>query len=197
MNTTSSIENLPTDPSISQTTTAISSISNQGTPNVVLETSEKSQIPNDNVINSQFEKELQMAVNQGNTSLPSRDIPSDTTPILNDEQIQPNYIPSSNVDHDYVQNYENSNDFLNYKEKEVNRSDNADFVYEQLKLPILLSFLFFIFQLPFVKTMLLTHSPMLFNKDGNYNLYGYGLSSLLFGLIFYLISNLLDYFGNI
>jgi hypothetical protein len=194
---TSSIENLPTDPSISQTTTAISSISNQGTPNVVLETTEKSQIPNDNVINSQFEKELQMAVNQGNTSLPSRDIPSDTTPIINDEQIQPNYIPGSSVDHDYVQNYENSNDFLNYKEKEVNRSDNVDFVYEQLKLPILLSFLFFIFQLPFIKNMLLTHSPMLFNTDGNYNLYGYGLSSILFGLIFYLISNLLDYFGNI
>ena len=89
---TSSLESLPTDPAISQTTTAVSQISNQGNPNITLETNEKQGITNE-IINSQFEKELQMAVNSGNTSLPSRDIPSDTTPITHDSQTQPNYIP--------------------------------------------------------------------------------------------------------
>ncbi len=193
---TSSLESLPTDPSISQTTTAVSQISNQGNPNITLETSEKQGVTNE-IINSQFEKELQMAVNSGNTSLPSRDIPSDTTPITHDSQTQPNYIPPSNVDHDYVQNYENSNDFLEYKEKELNREDNADFVYEQLKIPILIAFLFFIFQLPFTKEFFLKYSPMLFNTDGNYNLTGYVSTSICFGILYYVITYALNYYSDI
>ena len=38
---TSSLESLPTDPSISQTTAAVTQISNQGNPNITLETTEK------------------------------------------------------------------------------------------------------------------------------------------------------------
>ena len=193
---TSSLESLPTDPSISQTTTAVSQISNQGNPNITLETNEKQNVTNE-IINSQFEKELQMAVNSGNTSLPSRDIPSDTTPITHDSQTQPNYIPKSNVDHDFVQNYENSNDFLEYKERELNREDNADFVYEQLKIPILIAFLFFIFQLPFTKEFFLKYSPMLFNTDGNYNLTGYVSTSICFGILYYVITYVLDYYSDI
>ena len=81
-----------------------------------------------------------MAVNSGNTSLPSRDITSDTTPITNDNQVQPNFIPTPEKNVDYVQNYENSNNFLQMKEKEINQHDNSDFVYEQLKIPILLQY---------------------------------------------------------
>ena len=193
---TSSLESLPTDPSISQTTTAVSQISNQGNPNITLETNEKQSVTNE-IINSQFEKELQMAVNSGNTSLPSRDIPSDTTPITHDSQTQPNYIPKSNVDHDFVQNYENSNDFLEYKERELNREDNADFVYEQLKIPILIAFLFFIFQLPFTKEFFFKYSPMLFNTDGNYNLTGYVSTSICFGILYYVITYVLDYYSDV
>ena len=191
---TSSIESLPTDPSMSQTTTAISQIANNN-QNITLETNEK-QI-NNNDFNSQFEKELQMAVNNGNTSLPSRDIPKDTTPITNDNQTQPNYIPSSPVDEDYIDDYENSNDFLNYREKQANRQDNSDYLFEQLKIPILISCLFFIFQLPFTKESLLKYSPVLFNTDGNYNLYGYIGTSLIFGLFYYGITYVLDHYGTI
>lgn len=193
---TSSLESLPTDPAISQTTTAVSQISNQGNPNITLETNEKQGVNNE-IINSQFEKELQMAVNSGNTSLPSRDIPSDTTPITHDSQTQPNYIPKSPVDHDFVQNYENSNDFLQYKEKESNREDNVDFVYEQLKIPILIAFMFFIFQLPFTKVFFLKYAPMLFNTDGNYNLYGYISTSICFGILYYVITYVLDYYSDV
>ncbi len=190
---TSSIESLPTDPSMSQTTTAISQIANNN-QNITLETNEK---PNNSDFNSQFEKELQMAVNNGNTSLPSRDIPKDTTTITNDNQTQPNYIPSSPVDEDYIQDYENSNDFLNYRDKQANKQDNTDFLFEQLKIPILISCLFFIFQLPFTKESLLKYSPMLFNADGNYNLYGYIGSSLIFGLVYYSIAYILDNYSDI
>ena len=192
---TSSLESLPTDPSISQTTTAVTQISNQGNPNITLETTEKSN--NTNEINSQFEKELKMAVDSGNTSLPSRDIPNNTTSLTTDSEIQPNYIPNSGVDHDFVQNYENSNDFLNYREKESNREDNYDFVYEQLKIPILIAFLFFIFQLPFSKGFFLKYSPILFGTDGNYNLYGYTATSIAFGLLYFVITYVLEYYSDI
>lgn len=193
---TSSLESLPTDPSISQTTAAVTQISNQGNPNITLETTEKLNNTNE-IINSQFEKELKMAVDSGNTALPSRDIPNNTTNLTNDSQIQPNYIPSSGVDHDFVQNYENSNDFLNYREKESNREDNYDFFYEQLKIPILIAFLFFIFQLPFTKNFFLKHSPVLFGTDGNYNIYGYTGTSIAFGLLYFVITYILEYYSDI
>ena len=193
---TSSLESLPTDPSISQTTTAVTQISNQGNPNITLETTEKLNNTNE-TINSQFEKELKMAVDSGNTALPSRDIPNNTTNLTNDSQIQPNYIPSSGVDQDFVQNYENSNDFLNYREKESNREDNYDFFYEQLKIPILIAFLFFIFQLPFTKNFFLKNSPVLFGTDGNYNIYGYTGTSIAFGLLYFVITYILEYYSDI
>ena len=193
---TSSLESLPTDPSISQTTTAVTQISNQGNPNITLETTEKLNNTNE-TINSQFEKELKMAVDSGNTALPSRDIPNNTTNLTNDSQIQPNYIPSSGVDQDFVQNYENSNDFLNYREKKSNREDNYDFFYEQLKIPILIAFLFFIFQLPFTKNFFLKNSPVLFGTDGNYNIYGYTGTSIAFGLLYFVITYILEYYSDI
>ncbi len=196
---TSSIEDLPTDPSISQTTSAVNEIAQQQPQNVVIQTNEKPNnvsFSSDN-IQTQFENELKMAVNSGNTALPSRDIPSDTTPITNDNQVQPNYIPNPENNVDYVQNYENSNSFLQMKEKEINQDDNSDFVYEQLKIPILLGFIYFIFQMPFFKDFFYKNAPALFNNDGNYNLYGYVGTSLLFGCSFYLITFLLDYYGNL
>ena len=193
---TSSIESLPTDPSMSQTTTAISQIANNN-PNITLETNDKIADTNNNDFNAQFEKELQKAVNNGNTNLPSRDIPMDTTGITNDNQTQPNYIPVSPVDEDFIQDYENSNDFLNYREKQANRQDNTDFLFDQLKIPILISCLFFIFQLPFTKESLLKYSPILFNTDGNYNLYGYIATSVIFGLFYHAIVHALDYYGDI
>ena len=72
---TSSIEDLPTDQSISQTTTAVSQISNQGQPNITFETNEIPPVNfNNDEMKSQFEKELKVAIESGNTTLPSRDL---------------------------------------------------------------------------------------------------------------------------
>jgi len=195
---TSSIEDLPTDPAISQTTTAISQISNQGQPNMTLETNEKPQVNfNNDAMKSQFEKELKVAFESGNTSLPSRDIPNNTLGIASDNQTQPNYIPRSDVNQDYIQNYENSNDFLEYKQREINKEDTSDFIYEQMKIPILIACLFFIFQLPFTKAFFYKNASMLFQTDGNYNLYGYLFTSVFFGIFYYMLTFVLDYYSNI
>ena len=60
---TSSIEDLPTDQSISQTTIAVSQISNQGQPNITFETNEIPPVNfNNDEMKSQFEKELKVAI---------------------------------------------------------------------------------------------------------------------------------------
>lgn len=193
---TSSIEDLPIDHSISQTTTAVSQISNKGQPNITFETNESPHFNNDEM-KSQFEKELMIAIESGNTSLPSRDIPNNTLGIASDRQTQPNYIPKSDVNRDYIRNYENSNDFLEYKQREINKEDTGDFIYEQMKIPILIACLFFIFQLPFTKTFFYKNAAILFQTDGNYNLYGYIFTSVFFGIFYYMLTFILDYYSNI
>lgn len=195
---TSSIEDLPTDQSISQTTIAVSQISNQGQPIITFETNEIPPVNfNNDEMKSQFEKELKVAIESGNTTLPSRDIPNNTLGIASDSQTQPNYIPKSDVNRDYIQNYENSNDFLEYKQRELNKEDTSDFIYEQMKIPILIACLFFIFQLPFTKEFFFKNAAILFQADGNYNLYGYIFTSVFFGIFYYMLTFILDYYSNI
>ena len=83
--------------------------------------------------------DLQKASQSGVTSLPSRDIPMNTNNIVIDNTINDN----------------NSN---------INRLDKF---YDNLQTPILLSILYFIFQLPIFKKYLLKYIPSLFKKDGN------------------------------
>jgi hypothetical protein len=66
---------------------------------------------------------LQQASETGITKLPSRDIPRDTESIINDSQIQTNYIPGPNQGQgqgqinagattDYIDNNENMEDLI-------------------------------------------------------------------------------------
>ena len=57
--------------------------------------------------------------------------------------------------------------------------------------------MFFIFQLPFTKVFFLKYAPMLFNTDGNYNLYGYISTSICFGILYYVITYVLDYYSDV
>ena len=38
---------------------------------------------------------------------------------------------------------------------------------------------------------------MLFNTDGNYNLYGYTTTSICFGILYYIITYVLDYYSDV
>ena len=78
-----------------------------------------------------------------------------------------------------------------------NRDSNLDVMYEELQIPILLAILFFMFQLPVFRTYLFKFLPSLFNKDGNPNLSGYVVNSILFALLYYIIKNTLNYFTTI
>ena len=130
--------------------------------------------------------DLQKASQSGVTTLPSRDIPMNTNTIVQDEQIKPNYVPENN--NDYI------NDNINIKTNNNINNDNIDMLdnfYNNLQTPILLSILYFIFQLPIFQKYLIKYLPNLFGKDGNKNIYGYIFYSILFGITYIGINQLI------
>lgn len=129
---------------------------------------------------------LQQAAMNGATQLPSRDIPVTSSHISQDEQIQPNYIPETNTT-DYIDE-EDDDVVMDAYNSRANKEDMLNQTYDEFQTPFLLAILFFLFQLPFFKKYLLVYLPMLFLSDGNYNLYGYLISSVLFGIIYYLLA---------
>ena len=130
--------------------------------------------------------DLQKASESGATTLPSRDIPMNTQHLVQDQEIKPNFIPENNED--YIgDNVMIDNNINNYN----NNISRLDDFYNTLQMPLLLSILYFIFQLPIVKKYLFKYLPNLFNNDGNQNIYGYIFYSIMFGISYILINNLL------
>jgi len=143
---------------------------------------------------SQIVNGLQQASLTGATSLPSRDIPLTTNQMTNDAQVQPNYIPPPPVNNN---NYiaENDEDASKYHKKEK-RETWMDRFYDEMHTPVMLSVLYFLFQLPFFKKLLYQYMSFLFHNDGNYNLNGLLFTSLMFGVIYHIFNIFLISFSK-
>ena len=123
-------------------------------------------------------------------------IPTDTIGLSMDNQIKPNYIPtSSNVD--YIRNETTNEDIMKHHGRKQNNNDSLDVMYDELQIPILIAIIYFMFQLPIFRKYLFSFLPSLFNKDGNPKLSGYVFNSVLFSLIFYVIKKILNYLTDI
>jgi len=144
---------------------------------------------------SQIVNSLQQASISGATQLPSRDIPMNTTGHSNDAQVQPNYVPLADSQMDYIKDYEQTNDMIDDYNKHVNRNNSLDDMYSEIQMPLLLAVLYFLFQLPFFKRFLFDYFPVLFSNDGNYNINGFLFTSVLFGILFYLLNKITNHFG--
>jgi hypothetical protein len=195
MNDTTSLADLPSDPS-----------SGGGSQNVVLQTSEKSSIYNPNVgdVTSKNEPSaineqklmnemitgIQQASASGATSLPSRDIPTNTV-HFSDEQVKPNYVPQQEQQ-DYIETTDTEHEILARRMKNQNSRDSLEILYDEFQIPIIIALLYFIFQLPVVRSKILSLLPSLFNNDGNPNLTGYIVNSMFFGVSYYIISRVLN-----
>ena len=208
MSDTTSLADLPSDPAIGS----------GGGQNVVLQTTDKQSTydPNDGIsaagagvpgpnINSNEINEqkmmnelvsgIQQASANGGTSLPSRDIPTNTVHFA-DDQVKPNYVPQQEQS-DYIHNTDTEQDILARRMKNQNSRDSLEILYDEFQIPIIIGLLYFIFQLPIVKSKVLAILPSLFNKDGNPNLTGYIINSVFFGLAYYIISKSLVHLQNI
>ena len=147
-----------------------------------------------NTIN-QIVNGLQYASSTGVTQLPSRDIPMTTHAITQDPAIQPNYIPPTQKIDDYIEHDESNEDIINSYNKNANIQNSLDNLYSEIQTPLLLSIMYFLFQLPFFRKNLFAFFPFLFSKDGNFNLYGFLFTSFLFGFVFYFLNKVNTQFG--
>jgi hypothetical protein len=131
---------------------------------------------------------LQQASVAGATQLPSRDIPRTTDQLTNDEEIQPNFIKQPAVE-DYIKTHKNTPDTIVEKYIQSEQVHNTmDSIYEEIQAPLLLTVLYFIFQLPIFKKYLSHYLPFLFNKDTNINLNGLAFTSIMFGSCYYFLN---------
>jgi len=131
--------------------------------------------------------------------LPSRDIPVDTTNYLQDEQVQPNYIPKSNVSSDYIRDYEETTEkHIREHEKKKYRESVIDDILTEFQTPILIGILFFIFQLPIINTIIFKKFSFLslYNEEGNFNFYGLLFKSILFGSLFYSVQKITNFISE-
>ena len=151
---------------------------------------EQNQLENQNNYNEMI-NQLQKATMAGATGLPSRDIPINTTAVNNDNQIKPNFIPEpQNID--YITNSETPADLISQSNKKQNSLDSLDVFYNEFQLPLLVSVLYFLFQLPIFRKTLKKTLPSLFGNDANPNFYGYLFNSVLFASIFYILVKLVN-----
>lgn len=144
---------------------------------------------------SQIVNSLQQASINGVTQLPSRDIPMTTNGLSNDPQVQPNYIPQMQNKNDYISNDETNEDMIEKYNRQMNRQNSVDDMYNEIQTPLLLGVLYFLFQLPFFRRFLFNYFPVLFSTDGNYNINGFLFCSVLFGLLFYLLNKTTNHFA--
>ena len=88
--------------------------------------------------------------------LPSRDIPMNQVAYQQDEEVQPNYIPKPKLTSDYVKEYEDATEkAMRKQEKKKYQDEKIDQTLTEFQIPVLIAFLFFIFQLPIINIIIL------------------------------------------
>ena len=140
---------------------------------------------------SQLNSVLKEASDVGATVLPSRDIPQNTLQLQQDENTKVNFVPSK--DNDYIGDILDREKILQENSRKQTKSENLDYIYQQLQLPLLVSLIYFLYQLPVVRKQVLGFLPSLFNKDGNPNLSGYIFNSVIFGGLYCLLTQGITY----
>jgi len=182
---TTSINDLPTDP-MGSNSNNISMVASekQSQP---LSNQQQSTLSLDQSTISQIVNGLQQASVAGATMLPSRDIPQNTQTLTQDAYIQPNYVPPP-TNTDYINDQRDTSEYINSYGKEEQMKNSLDAVYDELQTPLLISILYFLFQLPILKQTLFKYIPLLCHNDGNYNLNGLLFTSVTFGFLFFSLS---------
>lgn len=192
MTDTTSILDLPMDPAGGGSNISLSVKENS---NQQQHQQQQSSFSLDQTTINQIVSGLQQASTTGVTQLPSRDIPQITSSLAQDPQIQPNYIPQPVDKSDYIKDYESNEDIINNYNNSSKSSNSLDEMYNEIQIPLLLSVLYFLFQLPIFKKTLFHYLPMIFSKDGNYNINGFIFTSCLYGLLYYILHKIIFHFN--
>jgi hypothetical protein len=132
--------------------------------------------------------------------LPQRDIPMNVSQHVQDEYVQPNYIPPPpKLTRDYIQEYQDTSDrqIREHEERRMREKKRATWL-DEVQIPILVGLLYFVFQLPIINTLIFKRFSFLsiYSDDGNFNIVGLTLKCILFGLTYYSMHKSIEIFGN-
>lgn len=135
-------------------------------------------------------------INNGSMDLPSRDIPTSLNHITQDPHVQPNHIPN-NMNSNYVNN-NISQDMINDFSKRQNIiQNNNDFIFDELKIPTMITIIYYIFNQQFINNNIQTLFPSLFNNEQHLKKSGVIFKSILFGICYFSINKLITHFSKI
>lgn len=137
----------------------------------------------------------QLTNNQsGVTSIPIHAFSPENGNGYMDPNVQINNIGNNQWNqHDAMLRRMHENDMVYQNNASGNPYERKSFYqhwFNELKIPLLICCLFFIFQLPFYRQNLHKHFEFLFHNDGNMNIYGYLASSLLFSIGYYALNKM-------
>ena len=140
---------------------------------------------------AEITREVRSAMASGGTELPQRDIPMNQQQYVQDEQIQPNYIPQEDEDN-YIDDEYERREMIKEKRRRKRKKKQED-IYDELQTPVFVMVLFFIFQLPFITNLLKRHFPSFFFGDHNITLGCQFFKTVMFGLCFFGLQRGLKY----
>jgi len=148
----------------------------------------QNKIMNENTMNELVDG-IQKASLFGATELPSRDFPQNTQNFNNDPYKNTNYIPPTSIRNyaeDELKDIQKEQIINNYN-KINNFYSKINYFYDNIRIPLIAVLLYFIFQMNCFKSTLYKYVIHLFDKDGNYNLTGLIITSILYGVILHII----------
>jgi len=123
--------------------------------------------------------------------IPCRGVESDPTRFSHDAEIQPSYLPPTKLTTDYLKDFEleTSKLAIDYQ-KNKHRSEHLENIWGEMQIPILLGVLFFLFQMPYWNLLMFRYFKFLglFGEDGNMNIYGIFIKSVMFGISCYWVT---------
>ena len=196
MSSTTNINDLPTDPAGGGNSTG--HVAFAQTSSNPPQSAPGSQMSLDQTTINQIISGLQMASATGATQLPSKDIPRNTETLTQDAQVQPNYVPPPPPQNmNYINEHETAEEIIQEYTSRESSQNKMDEFYDEIQTPLMLVVLYFIFQLPAVRKTLGRYLPMMFHADGNFNINGYIMTSILFGLLYYIISKCMSQISRI
>ena len=132
----------------------------------------------------------------GATVLPNREISTNNSHIVQDEQVKPNFIPKAE-NTNYIEEESSMEDLIKQSQNKKVEQDRLDVMYEELQTPLMVMILFFLFQLPIFQKTMVKYGPSLFLRDGNPTFSGYFVKTLIFGVTYYIITKVIKQLSEI
>jgi len=200
---TTELSQLPTNPSVpsnantnsivGENNTMYSSGDLDKTPPKSVSFQDNSSGNNDSMNN--MLKQVQEASQQGLTNLNS--VQTNNNIPINDAQSTANFVPQQQQQQaplqqntDYIQNHVSSENVDEYNKSLEKQQSVVDCMFNDMKIPIIVALLYYIFEMPSLKNYIFKLFPKFFKNDSNLTTIGMAFKSILFSSVYYSVVKL-------